>query len=99
MCETSSGTLRSSLVPLERLDRVDRLAGDEESEIDVMNLIRNQAHTKKHVSLNLDLDTDQGEGITQKLKYAAKQINDKIILHTSGASDEFSDIPTTSEYD
>ena len=58
-----------------------------------MNSIRNQAHTKKHLSS--ELGTDQGEGITEKLKFAAKQLNDKIQLQTSGVSNEFSDLPTT----
>ena len=41
---------RSSSVSLERLDRVDRLAGNGESHLEVMNSIENQAPTKKHVS-------------------------------------------------
>ena len=55
---------RSSSVALERLDRVDKLVHYEKSSLEVMNLIRNQAYTKKHVSF--ELDTVQGEGITQK---------------------------------
>ena len=35
----------------------------------------------------------------QKLKFVAKQPNDKIQLCTSGASDEFSALPNTPEYD
>ena len=54
---------RYSSVPL---DRVDTLA-DEESDLEVTNLIRNNACTKKHVST--ELTTDQGEGIMQKLKF------------------------------
>ena len=48
-----------SSVPLQRLDRVDRPADDEESDIKEMNSIRYQAHTKKHFCL--ELDTDKGE--------------------------------------
>ena len=62
-----------------------------------MHLVRNQACTKKLVCS--ELDTDQGEEITQKLKFAAKQLNDKLQLHTSGVSDELSKLPTTSEHD
>ena len=46
-----------------------------------MNLTRNQAHMMKHVSS--ELVTDQGEGITHKLKFAARQLNDRIQLHSS----------------
>ena len=52
------------------LEREDRLADDEESDLEIMNSIRNQAHTKEHVST--EMDTEQGEGIMQKLKFAAK---------------------------
>ena len=61
-----SGPPRSSSVPLERLDRVDRLKDDEESNVEPLNLVRNMTFKKKHVSS--ELYTDQGEGITQKLK-------------------------------
>ena len=52
---------------------------------------------KKHVSS--ELDTDQREEITQKLKSAARQLNDRTQLYTSGVSDEFSELPTTPEHD
>ena len=35
----------------------------------------------------------------QKLELTAKQLNDRIQLHTSGVSDEFSTLPTTPEND
>ena len=54
-------------------------------------------HTKKDVSK--ELDTDHGEGIMQKFKFASEQLNDKIQLHSSGVSDKFSDLPTIPEYD
>ena len=85
--------LRSSSVPLGRLDR---LADNEECVVELLNLIRNWAHAKKHVSSEIDID--QGEGRTQKLKFAARQLNDGIPMHTSGLSDEFSELPTNSEY-
>ena len=50
---------RSSSVPLNRIDRVDRLADDEEPDSEVGNSIRDRAHAKKHV--RTELDTDQGE--------------------------------------
>ena len=62
-----------------------------------MNLDMNWAHTNKHVSSELDID--QGEGIKQKLKFAARQFNDRMLLHTSGVSDEFTELPTTLEHD
>ena len=85
----------SSLVPLKRLDRVHRLVDDEESDVVSMNSIRNQAHTKKYVSS--ELETDQGEGITQKLTCTTKQLNDRIHLHTSRVSNEFHKLPFTPE--
>ena len=94
---TPSVTPRSSSVPLETLERVDRLADEEESNLEVFNSIRNQAHSKKHVSSTLD--TDQIEGITQKLKFATRQLNDRIELHTSGVSDEFRELTITPEHD
>ena len=78
---------RSRSVPL---DRVDRLTDDEESDLEVVNSTRNRAYTKKYVST--ELDTDQGEGMMQKLKFAAKHLNDKIQLHTSGTFDEFREL-------
>ena len=51
----------------------------------------------KHASS--ELDTDQGEGITRKSKFAVKQLNDKTQLHTSGISDWFSELPTTPKHD
>ena len=68
---TSGSTPRSSSFLLKRVERVDRLAEDEECNLAVINSIRNWPHTKKHVST--DLDIAQGDGIMQKLKYAAKQ--------------------------
>ena len=62
-----------------------------------MNSIWKWDCTRKHVSS--ELDTDQGEGMTQKLKFAAKQLNDRVHLHTSGVLDEFSELPTTPEHD
>ena len=64
---------RSSSVPLDRVDRkdrVDRLADDEASDLEVVNSIKNRTHTKKHIST--ELDTDQGEGIRQKLDLQLK---------------------------
>ena len=61
-----------------------------------MNSIRNRAYPKKQVST--ELHTDQGKGIMQKLKVAAKQLNDKIQLHTLGVSAKFSELPITPEY-
>ena len=90
------GPPRSTSVPLEILDRLDRLADDEESNVELMNLIGNQTSTKKDVSS--ELDTDQGEGITQKLKFETLQLNDRILLHISGISDDFSELHTTSEH-
>ena len=46
--------LRSSTVPLERVDRLDRLANEEEFDLELMNLVRNQVQMKKHISLDLD---------------------------------------------
>ena len=83
---------RSSSVHLEREDRSNRLADDEESDIELMNSIRSQAHTKKDVSPGLD--TSQGEGIPCKLKFAARQLNDRIQLHNSRVSDVFSELLT-----
>ena len=45
-----------------------------------MNLIRFKVCTKKDVSS--ELDTDQEEGITQKWKFGAKQLDVKMQLHT-----------------
>ena len=58
------------------------------SDLEVINSIRDKTGAKKHIST--ELDTDQGEGITWKLYFAAKQLNDKIQLHAPGASDECS---------
>ena len=66
---------RSSSVPLDRVARVDRLADNEESDLDVVNSIRNRTCVKKHI--NAKLDDDQGEEITQKLELAAKQLMTK----------------------
>ena len=91
---------RSSSVPverMERLDRIHRLIDDEESKLELMNQTRDQIHRKKYVSS--DSDTYQGEGITSKLKFAARHLNDRIQLHTSGVSYEYSELPTTSEHD
>ena len=52
---------KSSSVPLERLNQVDRLVDDDEADIESMNFIRNWTGTKKHVSS--ELDTGQGKGI------------------------------------
>ena len=46
-------------------------------------------------NISSESDTDQGEAVTEKLKFAAKQLNDRIQLHTSGASYEFSELPNT----
>ena len=46
----------------------------------------------------LKLDTDQVDGITNKLKFAARQLNDRLQSHTSGGSDEFTDLPTISDH-
>ena len=51
----------SSSVPLERAGRVNRLADDEESELEAVNSNRNRAHARKHVST--EIDTDQGKRI------------------------------------
>ena len=87
----------SSSVQLERLDRLDNLADNEESDLGFMNPAKNQTHMKKHVIF--ELDTDQGEGKTKKVKFAARQLNDKIQLHISGVSDKYSELTTTSEHD
>ena len=63
----------------------------------LLNLVGNSTCKKKHVSY--ELDTEQGEGITEKLKFAAKQLNERIQLYTSGVSGEFSELPTTFEHD
>ena len=76
---------------------MDQLVDDEEFDIESMNSITNRTHTKKHVSS--ELDTDQGEGITQKLKFAAKQLNDGIHWNASGILGEFSELPTTPDHD
>ena len=62
-----------------------------------MNLIRNLACTKKHLSS--EFDPDQGKGITQILKFAAEHLNDRLHLHTSGVSDVYSEFPTTPQHD
>ena len=93
-------TPRSSSVPIDRVNRwnsIDRLAHDKETNLEVVNSIKNVAHVKKHVSI--EIDTDQGEGITKKLKFVAKHLNDKIQFHTSGTSDECSELTTTPEHD
>ena len=36
--------------------------------------------------ISSELDADKEEGITQKFKYAARQLNDGIQLHTSRVS-------------
>ena len=72
--------LRSSSVPLERLHRVDKLVDEERSDVQSLHLVRNRICKNKYVSF--ELDTDKGEGMTQKLKFAAKQLNDRIHLHT-----------------
>ena len=61
----------SSPVHLNRLERLDRLA-DEQSYIEFMNLTKNEAHMKKHISSVLD--TDQGERIKNKLKCASRHL-------------------------
>ena len=43
-------------IPLGRLEGLDRLVADEELDIEFMNLIKNQAHTKKHISFGLGTD-------------------------------------------
>ena len=53
---------RSSSVPL---DSIDKLADDEESDLEVINSIQNRAHAKKLFST--EFDTDQGEDITNSL--------------------------------
>ena len=46
------------------------------------------------------LDTDQGEGIQEQFKVAAKQLDDRVNFHTSHVSvDEYSDLPTPLEHD
>ena len=47
--------LRSSSGPL---DGVDRLENNEESDLEVMNSIRNRAHAKIYVSKESDTDED-----------------------------------------
>ena len=71
---------RSSSVPLERLDRVGGLAVDEESDLGFMIATYNWMHMKENISSVLD--TDPGEGIMNKLEFAAGQTNDRIQLHT-----------------
>ena len=85
---------RSHVVPLEGLDR---LVDDEGSNPEFMNLTKNQDHMKKHISS--ELDPEQGEGITNKLKFAVRQLNDRIQLCISGVSNEFSALPTNPEHD
>ena len=68
---------RSSSVPLERLDR---LADEEESDLEFMDPSKIQTHRQKHVSS--ELDTDQREGIINKLNFAARHLNDRKELCT-----------------
>ena len=63
---------------------------DKELNVESLNLVRNRTCEKKHV--RSELDTDQ-EGITQKLKFAAKHLNDRTQLHTSGVSNELVSYP------
>ena len=77
---------RSSLVPLKRLDRIDRWVDDKYSDVESLNFIRNWAPKKKDISSKLD--TDQGGGITQTFKSKAKQLNDRIQFSNSEAPDE-----------
>ena len=53
---------RSSSVPLERLDRVEKLMDYEESDVEALNLVSNKNCKRKNISS--ELDTDQGEVIT-----------------------------------
>ena len=47
-----------------------------------------------------ELDTDQSEGIQEKLKFAAKQPDDRVNIHMSPVSeDEYSDLPLPPEHD
>ena len=62
-----------------------------------MTLTMSQTDIKKNVSS--ELEPDQGEGIRNKLKFAARQLNDRIQLHTLGGSEEYSELPTTLEHD
>ena len=51
-------------------------------------------------NVSLRLYIDQGEGIGQQLKFAAKQLDDRVTFHTSCMSvDQNSDLPTPSEHD
>ena len=54
-------------------------------------------HMKKNVTF--ELDTNQGEGIKDKLKFVAKRLSNRIQLHTSLGSDEYSELPTMSQHD
>ena len=54
-------------------------------------------HMKKHFSSKQD--TNQGEGKIKKLKFAAKQLNDRILLHTLEVPNKYSELPTTPDHD
>ena len=59
--------------------------------------MRNRTCVKKDI--RIELDTDQEEVIIQKLEFQARQLNEKIQLYISGASDACFELPTTPEYD
>ena len=59
------------------------LANDEKSDLEVVNSIRNRTYVKKKIST--ELNTDPGEGITQKFEFTAKQLNGNIQFPNSGA--------------
>ena len=50
--------------------------------------------TENHIKNSSGLDTDQGEGIKNKLKFSAKQLSDRIHLCASQVSDEYNELPS-----
>ena len=80
MNELNTRLLRTKTIPIRsQLGTLDRLADDEKSDLEFITPTKIQTHTKKIVSS--ELDTDQGEGITNKIKFAARQLNDSMLCH------------------
>ena len=60
----------------------------------------NVVFTQIGTSVSSELDTDQGEGIWEQLRYAAKQLDERVNLHTYHVPiDEYSDFPNPPKND
>ena len=55
-----------------------------------------------HIGTNVssELETDKGEGIWEKVRFAAKQLDDRVNFQNACVSvDEYSELPTPPEHD